>query len=78
MTEIQKSKLYDLEERTLKFAKLVIVLVNKAPKTLSNVEICRQLVRSAGSVGANYIFVSLGFSILDLFSIWTLGFRIYL
>jgi len=55
MTETQKSKRYDLEDRTLKFAKFVIELVNKVPKTLTNVEICRQLLRASGSVGVNYI-----------------------
>src|SRR3990167_5116814 len=55
MTEIQNSKRYDLEERTLKFTKRVIEFVNKLPKSLSNIEISKQLVRSAGSVGANYI-----------------------
>ena len=49
------SKHYDLEERTLQFAKLVIALVNRLPKTLPNIEIGRQLVRSSGSVGSNYI-----------------------
>ena len=48
-------KKYDLEDRTLGFAKEVIRLVNKVSKTLPNVEIARQLVRSSGSVGANYI-----------------------
>lgn len=46
---------YDLEERTLKFAKRVIHFVNALPKTIANIEICKQLVRSAGSIGANYI-----------------------
>lgn len=49
------AKQYDLEERTFKFAKAVIKLVNKVPKTLSNVEIAKQVIRSSGSVGANYI-----------------------
>ncbi|MGA9407387.1 MAG: four helix bundle protein [Bacteroidota bacterium] len=48
-------KKYDLEDRTLAFAKEVIRLVNKVSKTLPNVEIARQLVHSSGSVGANYI-----------------------
>ena len=48
-------KKYDLEERTLRFAKEVISFVNRLPKSLSNVEIIKQLVRSSGSVGANYI-----------------------
>ena len=55
MSETQNSKHYDLENRTLKFAKNVIELVNKVSKTLPNLEISKQLIRSAGSVGANYI-----------------------
>ena len=53
--EIQKPKRYDLEERTLKFAKRVVKLINRLPKSLTNIEVGKQLVRSAGSVGANYI-----------------------
>jgi four helix bundle protein len=49
------TKRYDLEDRTLRFSKNVIQFVNGLPKTIANVEICKQLVRSAGSVGANYI-----------------------
>ena len=55
MNEIGNSKRYDLEERTLGFAKRVVKYVNSMPKSIPNVEIGRQLVRSAGSVGANYI-----------------------
>lgn len=55
MAKIQNAKQYDLEERTLQFAKRVIALVNRMPKTLPNIEIGRQLVRSSGSVGSNYI-----------------------
>jgi four helix bundle protein len=55
MTEIQNTKHYNLEERTLQFAKRAIALVNRIPTTLPNIEIGRQLVRSSGSVGANYI-----------------------
>jgi len=49
------NKPYDLEERTYLFAKDVILLVNTCPKTLANIEIIKQLIRSSGSVGANYI-----------------------
>ena len=49
------TKRYDLEERTLKFSKLVIQFVNTLPRTVANTELSKQLVRSAGSVGANYI-----------------------
>ncbi|MBI4285444.1 MAG: four helix bundle protein [Chloroflexi bacterium] len=55
MTEIRNSKPYDLEERTLRFAKEVIELVNVLPKTMANIEIMKQVIRSSGSVGANYI-----------------------
>ena len=55
MTEVKSSKQYDLEERTLRFAKEVIELVNTLPKTMANTEIMKQIIRSSGSVGANYI-----------------------
>ncbi len=55
MTEAKNSKQYDLEERTLRFAKEVIGLVNALPKTMANSEIMKQIIRSSGSVGANYI-----------------------
>jgi len=55
MKEIQSSKHYDLEERTLNFACRVIEFVNRLPKTLPNLEISKQLVKSSGSVGSNYI-----------------------
>lgn len=49
------SKKYDLEQRTFEFSKRVRNFVNKLPKTLSNIEYSKQLIRSSGSVGANYI-----------------------
>lgn len=55
MTEIQNSKQYDLEERTFEFAKNVRLFIKKLPKTISNIEDGKQVVRSSGSVGANYI-----------------------
>lgn len=48
-------KKYDLEVRTLQFAKRVRQFIGKIPKTVSNTEDLRQLVRSSGSIGANYI-----------------------
>ena len=44
-----------MEERTLEFAKRVRRFVKKLPKTIANLEDIRQLVKSSGSVGANYI-----------------------
>lgn len=49
------TKNYDLEERTLSFAKEVRKWVRKVPKDICNIEDCKQLIRSSGSVGANYI-----------------------
>jgi len=49
------SKVYDLEERTFQFAKDTRVFVKALPKTISNYEDVKQVVRSSGSVGANYI-----------------------
>ena len=46
---------FDLEARTLRFTKQVIELVNGLPRTTPNFEVGKQPVRSAGSVGANYI-----------------------
>ena len=55
MTEIQNAKHYDLEDRTLQFAKDVRGFVKKLPKVLANFEDGKQLIRASGSVGANYI-----------------------
>jgi four helix bundle protein len=55
MTEKQNPKRYDLEDRTLEFARQVRVFVGKLSKTTANLEDGKQLLRSSGSVGANYI-----------------------
>jgi four helix bundle protein len=49
------NKPFDLEERTYLFARDCRLYVKKLPKTISNLEDGKQLVRSSGSVGANYI-----------------------
>jgi four helix bundle protein len=46
---------YDLEERTFVFAKNVRAFVKKLKKTIANIEDGKQLIKSSGSVGANYI-----------------------
>jgi four helix bundle protein len=51
----QNTKRYDLEDRTLEFAKRIRVFVAKLKSTLANIEDTKQLIRSSGSVGANYI-----------------------
>ena len=55
MSKIQNLKIYDLEDRTLRFANEVNQYVRKLPKDIPNIENGKQLVRSAGSIGANYI-----------------------
>ena len=55
MSKTQNSKPYDLRDRTLKFAKMVRNYVKNLPKTLSNIEDAKQLIKASGSVGANYI-----------------------
>jgi len=50
-----QTKQYDLEDRTFNFAKDVRAFAKQIPKTLANVEDTKQVVRSSGSVGANYI-----------------------
>ncbi|MFH1297744.1 MAG: four helix bundle protein [Bacteroidota bacterium] len=56
MTENSITKhVFDLEERTLKFAMRVRLFIKKFPNTLANVEDCKQLIRASGSIGANYI-----------------------
>jgi four helix bundle protein len=51
----KEDKKYDLEDRTLRFAKDIRSFVKKLPKNTSNFEDIKQLVRSSGSIGANYI-----------------------
>ena len=46
---------YDLEERTFEFAKAVRAFVKRLPRTVCNFEDVKQVVKSSGSVGANYI-----------------------
>lgn len=62
---MQKEKRYDLEDRTLAFAKTVRAFVKALPKSISNQEDARQVVRASGSVGANYIEANEAFSKKD-------------
>jgi four helix bundle protein len=45
----------DLKDRTFEFAQLVRAFVKQLPRTLSNTEDVKQLVRASGSVAANWI-----------------------
>jgi four helix bundle protein len=55
MLKATNNKQYDLEERTLKFARDCRDFLKLLPKTISNLEYIKQLARSSGSVAANYI-----------------------
>jgi len=55
MTESPKIKhCFDLEKRTLEFAKNVIRLCKQLPQNVINNELIGQLIDSSGSIGANY------------------------
>jgi len=53
--EADKKKTYDLEDRTKEFANNCRMLVRSLLKDIPNSENDKQLVRSSGSVAANYI-----------------------
>ncbi len=57
---------FDLEERTFKFAKAVSIFIKKLSVNTSNIEYGKQLIRSSGSVGANYIEANEALSKKDL------------
>ncbi len=50
-----KSRRFGLEERTFKFASQVRLLIKELPKTSGNFKDGDQLIRSSGSVAANFI-----------------------
>ena len=51
----ERNSKYDLEERTYQFAKDVALFCKKLPFSLVNKEYISQVIRSSGSIGANYI-----------------------
>lgn len=55
MTKIPISKPENLEPRTFRFTQGCKQLVKNLPKSITNIEYAKQLVRSSGSVAANYI-----------------------
>lgn len=55
MINDSNSKQYDLEERTFQFAKNVALYCKQLPREIINIEYIKQVIRSSGSVGANYI-----------------------
>ena len=59
------TKPFDFEERIYLFAKEVSAFVMRLPRNVVNQEHGRQLVRSSGSIGANYIEANEGLSKKD-------------
>ena len=55
MNKQENAKPFDLEDRTFLFAQRTREFIKRLNKTIANIEDMRQLVRSSGSVGANYI-----------------------
>lgn len=51
----KQNKIYDLEERTFLFAKNVTLFISKLHKNINNIEYGKQVIRSSGSTGSNYI-----------------------
>ena len=62
---MRSEKQYDLEDRTLRFAKNVREFAKKLRKTIANIEDSKQLIKASGSVGANYIEANESFSDKD-------------
>lgn len=52
--ESTNRRVYDLEDRTTEFAKRIIQLCRNLPQDTINRQLVSQIIRSAGSVGANY------------------------
>ena len=49
------NKYRELEERTARFAERCRDFVKGLPKTISNIEYAKQLIRSSGSQASNYL-----------------------
>ena len=54
-TNPSNPKPFDLEERTLHFAKAVRDFIRGIPQNTTNHEYSKQLIRSSASIGANYL-----------------------
>ncbi len=67
MSDDEKFPKHDLEQRTQKFSRDVRIFVKAIPKTFENSEDLKQLLRSSGSVAANYIEANEACSRKDFF-----------
>ena len=55
MIQNENNRQYDLEDRTFRFSKHIKNFLKTIPKNFINYEFAKQLIRTATSVGANYI-----------------------
>lgn len=55
MAVSESRRTFDLEERSFQFARRVRLLMKLVPRTIGNIEDGKQVIKSSGSVGANYI-----------------------
>jgi four helix bundle protein len=63
---MDKNKPYNLEERTYKFAIDVRSFLRNQKQTKLNIDDFKQVIRSSGSIGANYLEANAGMSKKDL------------
>jgi len=54
MSNDQKDKIYDLEERTAKFGEAIIEFAKKIPQNTITIPLITQLIKAGTSVGSNY------------------------
>ncbi len=52
--KLQTRNKFNLEDRTLNFAKKIVVMCKSLPNNTVNFKLVDQLIRSSGSIGANY------------------------
>lgn len=58
-------KKYDLEERTFQFAKSIRLEMRNIKTSIYNIDDIKQVIRSSGSIGANYIEANESFTPKD-------------
>ncbi len=54
MSNVQKERIFDLEERTAKFGENIIEFSKKIPRNIVTIPLVGQIIRSGTSVGSNY------------------------
>lgn len=65
--EHNEGKRFDLSERTFEFAQSIRSFCKKIKLSVINIDDVKQVIRSSGSVGANYIEAQESFSKKDFF-----------